>query len=355
MSTTNDRVLIATRKGLFEARNRAGDWSLSEPALKGKNVAYAMRDPRSKTVWASLDHGHWGVKLARSKDDGETYESAEPPKYPEDTGKSARYYWVIQAGLPSNPDRMWIGTEPGGLFLTNDGGESWILNRPLWKLCVEDKWTGGGRDQAGIHSICIDPRDENHIFVAISCSGVLETKDGGATWEYRCQGMRKVTDPSETEDFGHDPHFVSMCAAHPDVLWQANHCGVYRSNDAAATWSDLSDPPWVEFGFPAVAHPTDPDVAWIVPMVSDNERIPVESRLVVLRTDDAGKSWHEQASGLPAPAFDFPFRHGLDVSADGDTLFMGTTSGNVYVSENGGRTWTTLSTSLPPIYSVRFA
>ncbi len=355
MSTTNDRVLIATRKGLFEARKRAGEWSLSDPALAGKNISYAMRDPRSKTVWASLDHGHWGVKLAKSTDDGASYTEATPPKYPEDTGKSARYYWVIQSGLAANPGRLWIGTEPGGLFRSDDGGESWELNRPLWDMCVEHKWTGGGRDEAGIHSICVDPRDGNHIIIAISCSGVLETKDGGATWAYRCEGMRKVTDPGGTEDFGHDPHFISMCAAHPDVLWQANHCGVYRSDNGAASWTDLSKPPWVDFGFPATAHPTDPNVGWIVPMQSDNLRLPVENRLVVLRTDDAGETWQEQASGLPAPSFDFPFRHGIDVSPGGGTLVMGTTSGNLYTSENGGRTWATLSSSLPPIYSVRFA
>lgn len=354
-ATTNDRILIATRKGLFEARKGAGGWSLQAPKLTGKTLAYAVRDPRNGAVWASIDHGHWGVKLARSNDDGATFAEVEAPKYPEDSGKTAKYYWVLEPGPASNPDEFWIGTEPGGLFQSNDDGASWSLNEPLWKMCVDDNWQGGGRDLAGIHSICRHPTDAQRAYVAISCAGVVGTTDGGASWSYVNKGMTKVFDPGDDTDFGHDPHCVAMSPSSPDVLWQSNHCGVFRSTNGAQSWDELSDKPWIYFGFPVAAHPTNPDVAWLVPMESDQTRTTIDDKLVVMRTDDAGKSWNPQTSGLPAPSFDFPYRHGLDVSADGETLVMGTTSGNLYVSEDGGRAWQTLSSNLPLIYATRFA
>ena len=354
-ATTNDRILIATRKGLFEARKRDGQWALDDPKLPGKTLAYAVRDPRNGSVWASIDHGHWGCKMARSKDDGATFEETPPPKYPESSGTSAKYYWVLEPGPAENPDEFWVGTEPGGLFITHDDGASWHLNDPLWKMCVDDKWEGGGRPGAGIHSICIDPSDGTHAFVAISCAGVVETNDAGASWAYVNKGMTKVFDPGDDADFGHDPHCVAMCRSNPNVLWQSNHCGTFRSTNGAKSWDEISKKPWIYFGFPVVAHPDNPDIAWLVPMDSDQVRTTIEQRLVVMRSDDAGVSWEEQQGGLPHPAWDFPFRHALDVSADGNTLVLGTTSGNLYISDDGGRNWQTLSNSLPVIYSIRFA
>jgi photosystem II stability/assembly factor-like uncharacterized protein len=355
MATTNDRILIGTRKGLFDVRRTGGTWQLAAPRLAGQVIPYAVRDPRDGTIWASIDHGHWGVKLSRSRDEGATFEAVDPPKYPEATGATAKYYWVIQPGPAARPGTIWIGTEPGGLFQSDDGGTSWRLNQPLWDLRKEHAWQGGGRGDAAIHSICWDPTDPDHVYVAISCAGVLETKDGGASWAYVNKGMINVFDPGSNADFGHDPHCVALAPSEPSVLWQANHCGVFRTTNGAATWDNLTQKPLVDFGFPVAVHPTNADVAWLVPMQSDEQRTTVEGRLMVVRTDDGGTTWQAHREGLPAPSYDFPYRHGLDVSADGETLAFATTSGNLYVSGNGGRRWTTVSSSLPPAYSLRFA
>jgi photosystem II stability/assembly factor-like uncharacterized protein len=358
MATTSDQVWLGTRKGAMHMTKSNGSWRISEPALPGQPVPYVVRDHRDGKVWASLDHGHWGVKLSRSDDDGKTFTEIEPPKYPESTGKSAKYYWVLTPGHDDEPETFYVGTEPGALFTTRDGGGSWEMNQPLWDLCVAHKWTGGGRDGAGIHSILVDPRDAKHIYVAISCAGVLESKDGGDSWAYVTKGMTKVFAPPEEEevDYGHDPHFVAMTPSNPDVLWQANHCGVFRTTNGAASWDELSQKPHVYFGFPVAAHPTQPDTAWIVPMHSDNNRTTFDGALFVMRTDDGGQTWREQRTGLPqVNAWDFPYRHSLDIGADGETLVFGTTSGNVYMSEDGGDSWATVSNNLPVIYSARFA
>ncbi len=356
MATTNDRLLIGTRKGLIEAHRSNGSWTLKDPALPGQPIPYAMRDARNGSIWASIDHGHWGVKLSRSKGDDGTYEEIEAPKYPESAEKAAKYYWILAPGGVDTPDQFWVGTEPGALFGTNDDGATWDFNQPLWDLCVEHEWMGGGRDGAGIHSICVDPRDGNHVYVGISCAGVLETKDGGTTWAYINKGQRMDYAPDDQQDaeYGHDPHCVVMSPANPDVLWQQNHCGVYRSTNGQ-TWDELSQKPYVYFGFPIATHPDKPDTAWIVPMDSAEERTTVDGRLLVMRTDDGGATWNEQSDGLPERAWDFPYRHALDVAPDGETLAFGTTSGNLYVTHDGGASWEALSNSLPLIYSVRFA
>ncbi|MDJ0973499.1 MAG: glycosyl hydrolase [Planctomycetota bacterium] len=358
MATTSNRLLIGTRKGLLEVTRGDGGWSLGEMQLPGQPIAYACRDPRNGSIWASIDHGHWGVKLSRSTDDGATFEEVEPPKYPEHTGKTARYYWVLEPGHADTPERFYVGTEPGGLFVTNDDGKTWQLDEALWALCTEHKWMGGGRDNAGVHSICIDPRDPNHVYVAVSCASVLETTDGGATWAYRSEGMRNDYAPEGTESkpYGHDPHFIAMAPSNPDVLWQQNHFGVFRSTNGAASWDDLTQPPLVNFGFPVAAHPTREETAWIIPMDSDSKRVAIDGSLCVMRTDDGGSTWAEQREGLPQKGtWDFPLRHCLDVGTDGETLAFATTSGNLYVSEDGGGSWACLTNNLPMVYSVRFA
>jgi photosystem II stability/assembly factor-like uncharacterized protein len=351
-----DRILVGTRKGVFDVRKAGGAWKAGEPMLKGEPIAYAVRDARTKSVWASIDHGHWGCKLARSKDDGATYAEADPPKYPEDAGASAKYYWVLQPGHASEPKTFYVGTQPGGLFRTDDDGFTWSLVRPLWDLCQKHKWTGGGRDEAGIHTILVDPKNPKHVKVAVSCAGVLETKDGGASWAYVNKGLPSLADEASPAEYVYDPHVLSACAAAPDVIWQANHVGVFRTTDGAGTWIDLSKKPLVHFGFVIAAHPKDAKRAWIVPMDSDQKRMTIDGALVVMRTDDGGGSWKELRNGLPQQdAWDFPYRHALDVSADGNTLAFGTTSGNLYVSEDGGGRWQHLFHSLPLVYSVRFA
>lgn len=358
MATTNDRLLVATRKGLIEARRAHGRWTLQDPALAGQPIAYAVRDPRTGSLWASIDHGHWGVKLSRSRADDGTFEEVEPPKYPEDAQVSARYYWVLEPGHADAPEAFWVGTEPGGLFLTEDDGASWSLNEPLWALRNEHRWQGAGRDTAGVHSICIDPRDKDHLYVGVSIAGALETHDGGLSWAYCNKGVRIDYLPEEQQngEYGHDPHCILLSPADPDVLWQQNHCGVYRSADGGATWDEVSAKPLVYFGFPIATHPERAETAWVVPMRSDGERMAADGCLRVMRTDDAGSTWNEHADGLPREgAYDFPYRHGLDVGNDGETLAFGTTSGNLYVSEDGGMSWQVLSNNLPLIYSVRFA
>jgi photosystem II stability/assembly factor-like uncharacterized protein len=193
------------------------------------------------------------------------------------------------------------------------------------------------------------------MLVAVSCAGVLETRDGGKTWAGRNRGMLNDYLPNPEAEWGHDPHFITHCPANPDRVWQQNHTGVFTSEDGAQKWKKISRPEvGVHFGFPIAAHTKDSRVAWVVPARSDAERMSLEGGMFVARTDDGGESWKPFRKGLPQQdTYDVVYRHALDAS--GDLVCFGSTTGNVYLSEDRGESWRCLGNNFPPVHSVRFA
>jgi photosystem II stability/assembly factor-like uncharacterized protein len=161
--------------------------------------------------------------------------------------------------------------------------------------------------------------------------------------------------PEQAEDSAiQDPHRVVRCASAPDVMWRQHHAGIYRSADAGAHWTRLS-PPTDDFGFAVAAHPRLAQTAWFVPAIKDEIRMPRDGALCVTRTDDGGQSWEIMRHGLPQrDAYDLIYRHGLDIDEAGERLAMGSTTGALWTSEDGGRSWALLNAHLPPIYAVRF-
>ncbi len=351
-------IILGTHKGLLltDCNGR-----VKQEFFPGVPVPYAMRDPRTNVMWAGLDHGHWGQKLHRSDDEGQTWSEVPAPTYPEGEeitpGKPATlsYIWCIVPGGNDEPQRLYIGTEPGGLFRSDDYGETFQLVEGLWQHPSRfEHWFGGGRDLPGLCSIVVDPRDSQHIYAGVSVGGVFETTDGGETWEARNKGSIACYMPDPHVEVGQDPHFMIASPSNPDVLWQQNHCGVFRSTDGAQSWEEISQKDAsVYFGFAIATDAKDSNVAWVIPAISDEIRMAVNRALAVCRTDDGGKTWQQFRTGLPQEnCYDLVFRHALDVR--GDTLAFGTTTGNLYLSENRGESWRCLGNDYPPINSVRF-
>lgn len=381
------QILVGTRKGAFVIEKSSGRWTPRLAGHAGAGVNFLARDPSTGTLWAALGHGHWGAKLSRSDDGGATWSDAAQVKYPPD----ARYLappmpdetggvqgdtklkdatllklWVLAFG-PAG--RIYVGTIPGGLFVSDDGGESFTLNRPLWdhesrggdlsdgEGTGVTHWFGTpaaeGEFAPGIHSIAVDPRDPERVLVAVSTAGVLETTDGGRSWRSRNKGMSMDYLPDPSAEWGHDPHFIARCPSAPEHVWQQNHCGVFYSADGAATWKKVSNPAQgVHFGFPVAVDDEDGRTAWVVPGQSDAQRMAIDGGLFVARTTDGGESWTELREGLPQQnAYDVVYRHAL--GNRGDVLAFGSTTGNLYVSEDRGESWLTVANNLPPIYSVR--
>ena len=353
--------MLGTRKGLITYQRNGTNWKHKSTSFLGIPVSLTHVDSRTDTWWACLDHGHWGQKLHKSQDQGETWEEVEAPKFKEGVevkeGEAAavRYLWAFAEGGPDRENTLYIGTEPGGLFQSQDGGSSFSLVESLWNHpSRKEHWVGGGRDYAGIHSIVVDPRNSDHLYIGVSVAGVFESTDGGANWEVRNKGLRADFLPDPHAEIGHDPHLLVSCPSKPDVLWQQNHCGIFRSTDGARSWQDVTqeDGP-AKFGFAVAVSENNPDQAWVVPAISDEIRVAVDNALCVCRTDDGGTSWMDFRKGLPQQnCFDIVFRHALDVT--GNSLAFGTTTGNLFLSDDFGESWECLSSNLPMVYSVAF-
>lgn len=360
-----DRAMISTRKGLFDLIRGADGWRLAASHFLGEPVSAALHDHRDGSTYAALNLGHFGVKMHRRDPGSDSWTEIATPAYPvkpddvEDKVEwKLRQVWVLEAGGADQPGVLYAGTLPGGLFVSRDRGDSWELVRGLWDVPQRAEWFGGGYDVPGIHSICVDPRNSRHILLAISCGGVWRTEDGGETWSVSSKGMRADYMPPEMNENEavQDPHRMVRCAGAPDVLWCQHHNGIWRSEDNAHTWIEVKNAPVSNFGFAVACHPSDPHTAWFAPLEADQRRLPVHASLSVTRTRDSAHTFDVLRKGLPQEhCYDLVYRHGLAVANDGKTLLMASTTGAVWISEDGGDSWQCPAPHMPPVYAVSFA
>jgi photosystem II stability/assembly factor-like uncharacterized protein len=229
----------------------------------------------------------------------------------------------------------------------------------LWNVPQREKWGAGGfADGAGgpgIHSVYVDPRDPKKLTLGISSGGVWKSDDGGEAWRQAGHGLRAAFLPPNLayDPTSQDPHRLAHCTSAPETVWCQHHNGVFLSRDGGDRFEEITDIPPSVFGFAVASHPHDADTAWLVPGVKDELRVPVDGRFVVNRTQDGGKTWTALSDGLPqGPAWDLVYRHALDIDATGERLVMGSTTGNLWITESSGEKWSMVSAHLPPIAAV---
>jgi hypothetical protein len=351
------KILLGTTKGLLEFGYRNGGIELERLDFRGLPVSMIHHDGNTGMMWIGLSMKHWGPKLFRSSDAGRNWQEVAAPLYPEGSmigpGKPATLRLIWSALYHGRQGKLWVGTEPGGLFESLDGGDTFNLNEPLWDHPTRaEHWFGGGRNHAGIHTILDHPDDPDFLLIGVSCGGVYVSRDDGLTWSPKNQGLRADYLPDPHSPYGHDPHAIRLCRQHPDTIWQQNHCGVFISHDAAESWQDVTpEDQYGRYGFPIVIDDRDPLKAWIIPAESDDQRVAKDLRLVVCKTEDGGKTWIKQTAGLPqVHCFDLVFRHAFD--RKNALMVFGTTTGNLFISADDGDTWNHAQTFLPPIHSV---
>lgn len=357
------RLYVASRKGLLIYERGPGGWRHASTAFLGSPVSMVLASPDNATLFAALNLGHFGTKLHRSTDAGTTWAELQPPQFPKVEGgeKDAKApavtaIWSMEWAGRDKPGALWIGTAPAALFYSADNGDTWTRNEALWSLPSRAKWMGGGTVDTALHSICIDPRNSDRVAVAVSCGGVTLTEDDGKSWRVAGHGLRAEFMPPDQQfdpDI-QDAHLMVQCPADPKVAWIQHHNGIFRSTDDFKSWQEIETAPVSRFGFAVAVHPKNPDTAWFVPAVKDEHRYPAAGKVVVQRTRDGGKTFDVLRSGLPQDnAFDLVYRHGLAVDETGDRLAMGSTTGSVWTSDNGGEAWTLLSANLPPVHALR--
>jgi photosystem II stability/assembly factor-like uncharacterized protein len=361
-------LLLSTRKGLLEvASGAAQPGQIQAHHFPGEPVSQTFTDALTGHWYAALRLGHFGVKLHRSTDRGTSWQEMACPAFPpkptqgfwadDPTPWNVEMIWSFAATGPASQRRLWAGTMPAAVFYSDDGAQSWTLCESFWHDEKRKLWMGGGNDYPGLHTLLVNPADESHLTAAISCGGIWESRDAGRSWQSIGQGFKADFVPPELvrEPNVQDPHRVSRCTAQPAVMWPQLHFGLYRSEDHGRHWQQLQGHPEVgDFGFPIMADPANPARAWVVPAQSDTHRYAPRARMCVARTDDAGKTWQVFRKGLPEQSYDLIYRHGLALSADGHTLAIASTTGNLWISQDAGQQWQSIGSYLPPINAVAF-
>jgi len=331
-------------------------WTVSEPFLVGREVYHAFLDPRDgKTAWAASDHAVWGAHVHRSDDRGREWTVLETaPHHADERGLKA--IWHLAPGHTTQPDTLYAGIEPAGLFVSRDRGGSWESVRGLNDHPTRDTWQPAGGGLA-LGSIVVDPRTERRIYCALSAGGVYRSEDGGETWTPANRGTRADFLPQQYPETGQCVHRLLLHPARPDRLYQQNHCGVYRSDDRGESWIEITDGLPSEFGYALAVDPSDPDCAFVIPEESSHMRTTVGGKLRVYRTLDGGSTWHPLTRGLPQEnVYVTILRDAMDTDTlDPCGVYFGTSSGHLFASRDRGETWTLVAGFLPRILSVSAA
>jgi photosystem II stability/assembly factor-like uncharacterized protein len=354
-------LLVGTRKGLWIGRSDEAreDWEFSGPHFDMEEVYSCLVDARTDPprLFAGASSSWLGPRVRRSDDLGETWTEGEDGgiRFPEGSGASVERVWQLVVG--HEPDTLWAGTEPGAVWHSTDGGRTFALEQKLWDHPDRLEWGAGFGGQA-FHTILPHPDDPDSVTVAISTGGVYQTADGGDSWEPRNQGIRAefLPEGQQYPAFGQCVHKVTRHPSRPDRLYLQNHGGVYRSDDHGGSWTSIADGLPVDFGFPVVVHPHEPDTVFVFPLNGGDRRYPPDGRAKVWRSRDAGETWQGLGTGLPDQFWVGVMRDAMcadDHEAAG--LYVGARNGAVWASTDSGDSWRQVVANLPDVMVVRAA
>jgi hypothetical protein len=373
-TTGKTLAFVATRKGAWVLESDAArrKWALKGPHFLGNTIHHMVLDPRDKkTLLAAVKAGHLGPTIFRSANFGKTWvEAAKPPAFPKvqegQKGRAVDHTFWLTPGHASQPGVWWAATSPHGLFRSDDAGTTWEPIPGLNDDPQYQQWMGGEQDGTPdgpkLHSVIVDPRDANHMYLGMSSGGVHESLDGARSWRPLVKGLQ-VVDGFNVDDIStHDPHCVRMSPANPDRLYQQNHCGIYRLDRPSTEWVRVGNamPKKVgDIGFPMTVHPTDANVAWVFPMDGQTvwPRTSPDGKPAVYGTANGGKSWTRMDTGFPkSQAWWTVMRQAMTVDTHKSVgLYLGNTAGEVWASRDGGGKWACIARHLPEIFAVEAA
>jgi photosystem II stability/assembly factor-like uncharacterized protein len=351
-------ILVGTKKGLFvfSSLDRSR-WEMTGPFQSGREVNHAIYDGRSGRMYATANDSWFGCELVWSADCGKSWTTARKnPGFSENSGLKLERIWHVEPGRASEPLVLYAGVAPAALFRSDDGGQTWGEVTSLTDHPSRPRWHPGAGGLC-LHSIAVDPTDEQRMFVGISAVGVFRTEDGGKTWETANKGTRAEFMPEKYPEFGQCVHKLLIADGKNSLLFQQNHCGVYRSGDAGRTWQEITAGLPSDFGFPLAIHPREPNTVFVLPLKGAEFRCPPDGKLRIYRTKDGGTNWTPLTNGLPQDnVFAGVYREGMAMdSLKPAGIYFGTNTGKLFYSADEGEKWDLLADNLPPIYSVSAA
>jgi photosystem II stability/assembly factor-like uncharacterized protein len=380
------RVLAGTRKGAFvmSSDEKRKKWDVTGPFFAGWEIYHIKGSPADPNrIYASQNSSWFGQIIQRSDDGGKTWHqpgtpSGEPTTTPDGMpkGESNKFVYDTSTPLsthqwydgtqhpwefkrvwhlepsPNDPDLVYAGVEDAAIFRSTDGGKNWHELASLRKAHGE-KWAPGAGGM-GLHTIIIDPKNPQRIYIAISAAGAFRTDDGGKTWKPINKGLRSQYIPDPDAEVGHCVHRIAMHPSRPNVLFMQKHWDVLRTDDAGDHWHEVSGNLPTDFGFVVDVHAHEPETIYVIPIKSDSEHYVPDGKLRVYRSRTGGETWEALTNGLPQEnCYVNVLRDAMAV----DTLkecgiYFGTTGGQVYVSPDGGDNWAPIVRDLPAVLSV---
>jgi len=352
-------LYVGTRKGGFLLRSdlRRKNWRVEGPFFSGWEVNHLVRDPRTGKLWAAINTSWWGNDLQVSDNNGKRWrKSCAGLGFAPDRGLNLEKIWHVTPDRGSRPNTLWCGVAPGALFRSDDAGKNWAEVSGLNQHPTRERWHPGAGGLM-VHTILPDPHQRDRIYIAISAAGCFRSDDDARTWMPKNKGVRADFLPDKFPEVGQCVHKMTLDSARPGVLYQQNHCGMYRSDDSGETWSDISAGLPTRFGFPIVAHPHQPGTVYVVPAKDAQFRFSPDGRFNVWRSRNGGRTWQRLTKGLPQQnAYLLAMRD----AACADTceeagIYVATTTGEIYYSRNGGDSWEAMPTNLPPVLSLEAA
>jgi photosystem II stability/assembly factor-like uncharacterized protein len=361
------RVLVGTRKGAFilESDGKRDQWSVSEPQFAGWEMYHLKGSPADPNrIYASQSSGWFGQQIQRSDDGGKNWNPVDNKFAYDGVPGTHQWYdgtphpwefkrvWHLEPSL-TDPDTVYAGVEDAALFRTTDGGKSWEEMSGLRKHGTGSKWQPGAGGM-GLHTILLDPTNPQRMYIAISAAGAFRTDDGGVNWQPINKGLRSQYIPDPDAEVGHCVHHMSMHPSRPNVLFMQKHWDVLRTDNGGDQWREVSGNLPTDFGFVIDVHAHEPETIYVVPIKSDAEHFPLDGKLRVYRSKSGGEDWQELSKGLPdRDCYVNVLRDAMAVDRMDDCgIYFGTTGGQVYVSPNGGESWSAIVQNLPAVLSV---
>ncbi len=349
-------LLVGTKRGLFLLTSTdREDWKIEATGLTGQRIFYAILDQRKgQRLFAASNGDFFGSFIRYSDDFGQTWQESERGiQFPEDSGQKLANIWVIEKGHANEPETLYAGVDPASLWVSTDAGKNWTLNASLAHHPTRERWEPGAGGLC-LHTIVPDYSNPARMWIGISAVGCMRTDDGGESWSFLNKNVRAGFQPDIYPEFGQCIHRFVQHPSNPDVLYQQNHCGIYKSTNGGDDWTDIQHNLPSEFGFPIALDAHHPDTIYVIvedPMARDN----VGQQFTIYRTENGGEHWEPLTNGLPAgPGISLGvLRHGMCADTlDPCGIYVGTNTGQLFASHDRGESWQLIADFLPSIYSV---
>jgi hypothetical protein len=366
------RILVGTRKGTYvvEGDRRRAKWKIGPAAHEGSEVYHVVADPRHPgDLYAAVNSGFWGPMMSRSRDWGRKWKEIATPLTPggkdrkplfdgnPDTPAPVRAVanlWHIEPGLPGDPTTLWVGADPHLLFRSDDRGETWEPIPAINDNPDKKNWSPGAGG-ACLHTVILDPRDAQRLYIGLSAVGTFRSEDGGKSWKPTNRGVEAPFLPNKFPETGQCVHHVAIDAAEPDTFYRQDHGGMYVSHDRMNKWVRIGKPLGDDFGFCVASPAKKPGIAYFV-RLSGMARVTDEGHFQVWEWNDRTRKWRTLLSSKAFPGHFGVQREGIATDRfDPPGIYVGTTTGQLFVSPDAGKTWRLLPFAFPGIHSVSVA